>query len=160
MMYLCKDSRTLKVLGVSQYPVDGQVCEVITEAEGQNWRNFGAVDPLVGAKNYKLQELSAACSADIMTGFSSSALGEPHHYAAELENQINLIGAIAFDLPIPYTCTNSAGVKVPRVHTQDQMRQVFLDGVARKTELIARFHALKALVQEASSSQMLSQISW
>jgi len=50
---------------------------------------------VIEVKTAKLIELSIAAGTDITSGFKSDALGFPHWYDSELEDQINLIGAVA-----------------------------------------------------------------
>lgn len=50
---------------------------------------------LADAKTAKLAELSAACSAAITAGFTSSALGSAHSYPSKVTDQANLTASVA-----------------------------------------------------------------
>ena len=111
-------------------------------------------------KQAKLQELDAAAQAVITGGFVSEALGSPHLYSSQLEDQINLLGAVLAGVDLDYVCTDAAGVKAARRHTAAQIRKVYEDGLAHKATHIYRYHQLAAQVQQADSPEALQSISW
>ena len=56
--------------------------------------------------DYKVQKITSfgvTATAEIINGFVSSALGTPHWYDSELEDQINLIGAVATGSDMNYS---------------------------------------------------------
>jgi len=111
-------------------------------------------------KAEKVRELSEACKAAIVGGFTSTALGAPHRYDSDLEAQVNLIGAAALPGPVEYTCTDGAGVKAVRAHTVAQIKQVLTDGAALKIDYLAHFRALKNATLAATDAAELALIEW
>ena len=59
---------------------------------------------LVDYKTNKIMLFSDYATNDITSGFVSSALGFPHGYDAQPEDQINLIGAVTSQASMPYAC--------------------------------------------------------
>jgi hypothetical protein len=111
----------------------------------------------------KLAALSYACQEEVFSGFSSDALGSPHTYSSQIEDQMNLIGvqiqAIAGQ-SVNYVCVDSAGVKEGRLHTPAQIQQVFAAGAGIKQNLISKFHQLREQVEAATIADVVHQISW
>jgi len=61
----------------------------------------------IGLLDYKVNlitEFGDNATNEIIDGFLSSALGFPHWYDSEQEDQINLIGAVATQSTMPYSC--------------------------------------------------------
>ncbi len=104
------------------------------------------------AKEAKVAELKAACSAAVRGGFVSAALGSDHRYDTDkTEDQVNLIGAGNAGADIKYTCTEvTTGIKSRRLHTAAQMAQVLADGIAQKDAYIDLLHARLAAVSAIS----------
>lgn len=111
-------------------------------------------------KAAKLTELSAQCTEQIEQGFDSNALGTVHHYGGKTDNQVNLIGGVLIGVTIPYTCTNSEGVKTQRMHTNAQIKRVFGDGAMSVTMLTARYSGLRSKVNAATTAEELAKIIW
>ena len=111
-------------------------------------------------KQDKLRELDQWAQATITAGFVSEALGAPHRYSSQLEDQINLLGAAIAGVDLDYVCTDAAGVKAARRHTAAQIRKVYEDGLAHKASCIYRYHRLAARVEQADSPEALQSISW
>lgn len=59
---------------------------------------------LAKVKTDKILEFAEYARQDIVIGFTSSALGYPHEYDSEAEDQLNLIGAVATTVDMPYSC--------------------------------------------------------
>lgn len=115
-------------------------------------------------KVQKLAALDDLCTAAISGGFDSSSLGASHRYSSKLEDQFNLKAtrdlALEFGTPIEYVCTDSEGNKAARMHTAEQINQVFFDGLAIKRGLIFRFHSLRLQVEASTTVENLSTIRW
>jgi hypothetical protein len=122
------------------------------------------------AKEKKIEELSFACEQDIIGGFASSALGEPHMYDSEEVDQINLLGAIAAISPmngvpdgfaIYYACRHiSTGDKSYEEHTYMQLRGVLQDGSMFKLGKLQQFHMRRATVDACQSIAEIEAITW
>lgn len=115
---------------------------------------------LESLKNKKIKELRQACKRDIGNGFASDAMGSVHWYdAEEVEDQINLIGAVTKNTTIPFYCTDvSTGIKSHVVHTAQQIKNVFNDGVAVKQSILTAFHTSKYMVQIATTTEEVEAI--
>ena len=90
-------------------------------------------------KEAKISALREQCAASILGGYTSSALGAPYHYPAQVVDQVNLLGSIA-DSTLPgtdlstfatlYACCDVTGVWAKRPHTAAQIQQVGRDAKA------------------------------
>jgi len=94
------------------------------------------------------------------SGFVSTALGTPHVYPSKAENQLDILGStlvsiVAPTATIPFPCfdlaTNSV---VTAPHTSTQWQQVFLDGVAYKQDLFAKYGTQKAGLSTLTDAQL------
>lgn len=103
------------------------------------------------------------CEASISSGFWSSALGAPHQYSSQLDDQLNLTGAILRALEMPYACRDAQGVKAFRLHTAEQLRQVGDDFTLYKLQLLQHANELKQqldLALEAGDAEAMALIRW
>lgn len=107
-------------------------------------------------KEKKIQQLSEECAYLITTGFISNALGAPHKYDAEPEDQLNLTGAVTLTAPMgsftdgfstPYAVRPVVNgvyqAKEYKLHTHQQLRQVIYDGGIFKSSLLQSFNAVR-----------------
>ncbi len=107
--------------------------------------------------------INSACEAAITAGFSSDALGPPHQYTSQLDDQLNLTGAILRGLDMPYACRDVQGVKEFRLHTAEQLRQVGDDFTLYKLQLLQHANELKQQLDaalDAGDLAALEAISW
>lgn len=121
------------------------------------YSNPNAVPP----KDAKLAEISAACNAAILAGFTSDALGSPHSYEFGTDDQINLGGmlnAITAGIVTGSIVWKASGV--PKSHTVEQFKGVFAAGLQHKNNCIARLWALKSQVLAAGTSEEIEAIVW
>lgn len=110
-----------------------------------------------------VQNINYACEAAITDGFQSSALGTPHQYSSQLDDQLNLTGAILRGLDMPYACRDEQGVKAFRLHTAAQLRQVGDDFTLYKLQLLQHANELKQqldLALEAGDADAMALIRW
>ena len=87
----------------------------------------------------------------------------PHFYSSQLDDQLNLTGAILRGLDMPYACRDEQGVKEFRLHTAEQLRQVGDDFTLYKLQLLQHASALKQQLDaalEAGDLAALEAISW
>ncbi|WP_122665323.1 hypothetical protein [Pseudomonas viridiflava] len=108
--------------------------------------------------NEKVQEINAACEAQITAGFWSSALGTPYFYDSQLEDQLNLTGIIQANTDSAYPCRDDQGVKVFRDHTAAQLQQVGDDFIKLKLQLLQKANGLKQVLDSALAALDLSAI--
>lgn len=112
-------------------------------------------------KGVKITELNAACNAEILAGFSSSALGEPNDYDFDYEAQINLtemLQAINNDMVTEPIFWKASGE--PKPHTIAQFKALFADGLEFKNSRIQRYWSLKAQVLAATTQEEIDAIVW
>lgn len=116
----------------------------------------------------KITDLTAACQATILGGFTSAALGAPHQYPSQFTDQINLMGSVTEsllpDVPegwvTPFWCADEGGVWLMRLHSAEQIRQAGRDG---KAHVLACQQVLDALVLDAGAAetaQAIADIVW
>ncbi len=142
--------------------------EVLELDETKRWQYTGkaieAVQPTLDEiKTAKVAELTHAFNAALNAGFTSDALGSTHRYDSETHNRENLIGAVATGVPQMFTCNdnqNSANSKRQRLHTAEQLKQVLIDGAARKQALIARLREKRTAVLAATTIAAVNAITW
>lgn len=114
-------------------------------------------------KQAKEEEINYACEAAIIGGFESSALGEPYTYDSDIEDQINLIGAViaaGSGLSIEYKCYDNQGVKSWVEHTPIQMQQVYMDGLVYKVTQLKKATILKDMIKAAQNINDVLGINW
>lgn len=107
--------------------------------------------------------INRACDIAITAGFTSGALGAPHQYSSQLDDQLNLTGAILRGLDMPYACRDEQGVKAFRLHTAEQLRQVGDDFTLYKLQLLQRANELKQqldLALAAGDAEAMLAITW
>lgn len=101
--------------------------------------------------------INVECAKAIVGGFSSSALGAAHQYDSAMEDQLNLVGAANAGIDMPYTCTDSSGVKAEVLHTATQLKQVYMDGITYKAAQLTKARNLKASLEQLLSSSTATQ---
>lgn len=111
-------------------------------------------------KQARISELSQACEAEILAGFDSSVLGVPHRYGSDRDDQINLTGVAMAGIDLPYVCTDADGVKAARLHTAQQLQQLFSEGLQAKAARLFKFHGLRAQVEAATDAAAVEAIVW
>lgn len=108
----------------------------------------------ISARYYeRYAAINEACEAAITSGFWSSALGQQHQYASQLDDQLNLTGAILAGVDTPFACRDSQGVKDFRPHTIVQLRQVGDDFTSVKLALLQKANSLKQLLDQALAAK-------
>lgn len=128
----------------------------------QVWKNGEWVDDiaaiLAALFDQKLQEVNDGCSAYIESGFLSSALGEPHRYSSQMDDQINLTGMVLSGLDASYACFDANEVKGFRPHTAAQLHLVGQDLVRFKQAALQRADNLKQDLVTALKDKKLKVI--
>lgn len=107
--------------------------------------------------------INRSCEAAITAGFTSDALGSSHHYTSQLDDQLNLTGAVLRGLDMPYACRDEQGVKEFRLHAAEQLRQVGDDFTLYKLQLLQHANALKQQLDAALDTgdlDALEAITW
>lgn len=111
----------------------------------------------------QIETINHAVASAITAGFTSGAIGAPHSYSSELDDQLNLTGAVLRGLEMPYACRDEQGVKAFRLHTAAQLRQVGDDFTLYKLQLLQHANELKQqleLALAASDAEAMTLIRW
>jgi hypothetical protein len=114
-----------------------------------------------GYRSAKIAALNSACNTAILAGFTSSALGDPHEYDFDYEAQTNLGGmlnAITAGIATESIYWKASGL--PVLHTIEQFKTVFADGLVFKNGLIAQYWALKGQVLAVETKEDIDSIVW
>jgi hypothetical protein len=114
------------------------------------------------AKQNKISELSANCNKAILAGFSSSALGAPHFYGYEIDDQANFEKAMNLIIrgkapAQDYWKTKNAG---PLVHTQAQIELVYDDSIVHLKTNLGKKWMLEAKVKALTTAEAIEAIVW
>ncbi|WP_313129046.1 DUF4376 domain-containing protein [Stutzerimonas nitrititolerans] len=83
--------------------------------------------------------------------------------ADQVDDQLNLTGAVLRALDMPYACRDEQGVKEFRPHTAEQLRQVSDDFTLYKLQLLQHASTLKQQLDAALESvdlAALEAINW
>ncbi|WP_271105104.1 phage tail protein [Pseudomonas tohonis] len=134
---------------------------------GQVWRDGEWVDDipaqLVARHAAITAQIDQACEAAITGGFWSSALGAPHRYSSQMDDQLNLFGAVLRAVGMLYACYDEAGVKAFREHSAQQLHQVGADFSEYKLQQLQHAHVLKQQLDTARTAgdlAALEAVSW
>lgn len=113
-------------------------------------------------KTTKIAEFSAICKAEIEGGFVSSALGSPYWYKSEIEDQLNLVGAVAAhsDLQFPCRVGSITADKQYVLHTAAQLQMVIADGITLKLSTMQKLNDKKIAIMAATSIAAVDLITW
>lgn len=112
------------------------------------------------AKQEKCKQLNDKCD-ELLLSFESDALGEVYVYDSELEDQLNLLGIVSANIDSYFRCRKKdESIKANLPHSKEQLKQVYADGLAYKSQMIYRCGELKAKVQKALSLDEIASIVW
>ncbi|TBW32617.1 hypothetical protein EYW49_22015 [Siculibacillus lacustris] len=153
---------------------DGCMFVAATEAAGIGWHIDEAGSPcppvisLDEARTAKVAELRAACSAAIVGGFVSAALGSPHTYPSKPTDQTNLMGSVvasmlpgvAADWSTPFWCADGVGEWAFLPHTAAQIQTAGADGKAWVVTCQTSLDTLTAEALMAPDAIALAAITW
>lgn len=128
------------------------------------WVETGEIEHL---RSEKVLAMNRACTAQIVSGFVCSALGEPHTYPSDHQDQSNLLASVTDSLlagadpswTTPFKCADASGVWLYRPHTVAQIQQVGREGKASILIALAKNELLREEINSATAEQ-LSSISW
>lgn len=100
-------------------------------------------------------KISAHAKSLIETRVKSAALGVDHWYDAKEKDQLNIGLAILDGIDIPYSCYETInGIKVHKLHTIAQLRQVLSDGAAIKKAALIRANQLANALTTLTKEQL------
>ncbi|EMO69809.1 hypothetical protein LEP1GSC120_3254 [Leptospira santarosai str. 200702252] len=118
----------------------------------------GWIVDVVRKKDSLTNLVNSICESKIISGFVSSALGAPHLYSSDRDDQLNLGDLVLLNASVLYKCADTDGVKGYRNHSANQIKQVLGDGVARRTFLLQKCASLKAMIQAVGADSKLDEI--
>jgi hypothetical protein len=133
-----------------------------------DWQQLAWVEDIEGARAAKAAEIEAACQAQILAGFDSSALGEPHHYPAKLTDQQNLSASVLASLlpglpadwTTPFWCAGEAGAWAYLPHTAAQIQHAGAGAKAAILDAMLHNEQLQAAIAAAGTIDELGEIAW
>ncbi|GHU26745.1 hypothetical protein AGMMS50256_04730 [Betaproteobacteria bacterium] len=120
------------------------------------------------ARQLKSQEIDAACQNQILSGFTSPALGSEHLYPTKMTDQQNLAASILDsllpDLPddwtTPFWCADGNDVWDFRPHTASQIQQAGRDVKNGVTTAQAKNAQLQSQIAATTTIEQLDAIVW
>lgn len=117
------------------------------------------------AQTRKTQQLNEACQASIEAGFISEALGTPHFYPSQKDDQLNLIGmATAAYLNNEVNllkCREISTKKMHRdLHMPEQLKKLLNDAQDFKMVRFMHYDTLIAQVKAAPTVKAVETIQW
>lgn len=189
MKYAYFDPNSRVVLGwidteafhYDQLPPEGQLVKVTDDQyelrDNTFWISiaFELVDKepvteisLAEIKAARLIEVNEACSKEIVSGFTSPALGANYTYPSKSTDQANLqartlaalINATTKGWKTQFWCADAAGVWAYRDHTSAQMQEVGQAGDAWIGSCIAKKIVKEALITAATTAEAALAITW
>lgn len=128
-----------------------------------SWRLGAWVKDAAQVHQAKTVEVNRACEAAIVDGFYSAALGEIHKYSSQMEDQLNLNGAILRGVDTLYACRDELGRKDYRPHSFAQVSQVWDDFAEHKLRLLQKALQLKEALDQAlerDNVDALEAVTW
>lgn len=144
-------------------PLPADVTSAPKPSPEHTWTGSAWAFDLTAIHANKVAAVNTACDSTITSGFTSSALGAPHHYSSDLVDQLNLAGSVLRGLDMPYACRDEQGVKAFRLHTAEQLRQVGDDFTLYKLQLLQYANDLKQQLDQAlavGDIETMERINW
>lgn len=145
----------------------GPLADTVTKeprpSTAHHWQQGAWVLNSQAVHSAKVLDINLACEVAITAGFQSAALGESHQYSSQLDDQLNLTGAILRGLDMPYACRDVQGVKAFRLHTSAQLRQVGDDFTLYKLQHLQHANDLKQQLDQALAAgdvDALERVTW
>jgi hypothetical protein len=126
-----------------------------------NLLDYNATD-ITTYKFMKIEQLNYLCNQTIKAGFTSSALGTPHQYKSDYDDQINTIGCLTLlnadsTLQSMIFKTVDAGFMI---HTREQFLKLYKDGEEFKRNNITIYNTKKFQVLNALTKDEVIAIKW
>lgn len=131
-----------------------------TETKTFSKKDFRTVDEILNQlKIEKIEKVNSDIKALILSGFTSSALGDSHKYQSDETDQLNLIGAVTSGVDQAFKCSSDDGITWEwKLHTIEQLQTVLKDGAIYKNKLLEDASILKSQIQTCITLEGLSAI--
>lgn len=105
-------------------------------------------------RSEKIQQINAQASEQIIGGFESSALGSPHIYDSELEDQFNIKSIADLEIDSPIRCKNKAtNLKTFLPHKEDQIKNLVNEFHIFKMNILKNADQLKIDLSKLTDSE-------
>lgn len=166
MIYTIKRSK-IKELGIEKFNVilsidndfyiesNQKLKEPFTKS---NFTKQDLQDVLREQKDLKIAELNLACDNSLKS-FISAALGEAHYYNVTLEDQLNLLSLVVADLSSFFRCKKvGENIFMNKLHTKDQIKKVFNDGLIFKSSLLNACGNLKLYLESLNDINLIKAL--
>lgn len=120
--------------------------------------NWPPAPTLAQVQAMQIATLRAACDAEMIGGFTSTALGSPHHYPSQPLDQSNLIGAATTagfapaGWAVNFWCADASGVWSNPAHDVAQIQQALLDGTAARETISGKLKTLTGQVMAVTDT--------
>ena len=145
----------------------GKMVEVGWSYDGEQF-NAPAAPSFDSLKELKINELTLACSDNILGGYTSDALGNQHIYPSKLTDQINMMGSVTDSLlqtigetwATPFWCADGNGLWAFRPHSSVEIQKAGADGKAHIISCQEKLSSLSSIVYGAESEGEIQAISW
>lgn len=140
----------------------GEVAEA-GGAYSAEWETLPCDLSIESIKASKMDEVSAACAAEIESGFDSLALGARHRYSSDRDSQTNMqwnMFAAMVGEDIGHICYDADGVRAERLHTAAQMIQVSRDFGAHIWPKLRKYSEKREAIESAETKEAVLAISW
>jgi hypothetical protein len=116
---------------------------------------------LAEAKALRKILLTNQCNTEIISGFSSSALGSDYSYKSGEKDQLDLAVSVLSGNTCNYLCSSDAGANYAYVsHTNAELKNVLSDFQAFKMGLISTLETKKTQVDNAETVNTVNAINW
>lgn len=155
--------------GVLVIESDGSA-QIGFEYDGASFKNLNAPLPmsLDDAKADQIAKNNAACQAEIVSGFTSSATGKVLTYPSKITDQQNLNASVVASLipgivatwVTPFWCADVDGNWSYVYHTATQIQKVGQDGKSAILTCLAKNEQLKTQIAAATTTEQVQSITW
>lgn len=136
-----------------------------TEAQAQNALQYGVVNGVVTqllapVQQAQIATIKAACQAQIVGGFSSSALGSAYNYPSDSVTQQNIQSAAQSGTSCGIWCENSSGVWAFMTHTPTELTKLFSDMATFIQTQQQKYATLSNNISAATTISSVQAITW
>ena len=154
--------------GTYSFAVDAAYKSVTGTANLRLLTSSELATALAAAQKAQIAALSAACLAQIVGGYQSSALGTVHTYPSQMTDQANMTASVLSSLmpglpsswTTQYLCADAGGIWDFVAHTATQIQQAGQDGKAAILAARVKLATLSANIMAAKTISAVNAIVW
>ncbi|WP_095334222.1 hypothetical protein [Helicobacter sp. 11S02596-1] len=115
------------------------------------------------AKDRAIEAMNARCDEELKQ-FTSEALGSPHRYDMNAEDQLNLLGLMIAGVDSFFRCApivdGEAGEKSNIPHTKEQIQKLYTDALTYKSSQIYQCGIVKEKIKACESIEAVEALKW